>query len=346
MPDEQQPLVTILIPCRNEADFIEQCVHSVLDSDYPADKIEVLVLDGMSTDGTRDILARLCNEDSRVSLYENAQKIVPTALNTGILNAKGEVIIPVSGHATVAKDFIRESVRQLQAHREAWCAGGAVETVNPRYFGRAVAAAMSSPVGVGNAMWRLGNYEGFVDTVAFGAYWRWVFDKVGLFDEELVRNQDDEFNLRIVLAGGKIWMSKSIKSKYFSRGSLGKLWRQYFQYGFWRISTLQKHKRPATIRQLVPLLFTLSLGTLALAGLFKPIAWKLLSVELVLYVLVLLVGAVGVGARAGWRYALPAPLVFVILHLAYGLGCMWGIIRFIVLRGWMMKTPEEAKLSR
>jgi len=174
MTGKEQPLVSVIIPCRNEGDFIEKCIRSVLNSEYPADKIEVLVVDGMSIDGTREIVERLCEQDNRVSLYNNEQKIVPTAMNIGIAAAKGQVIIRVDGHVVVAEDFIKESVRRLQNHPEAWCVGGPIETVSPTYIGKAIAVAMSSPVGVGNAMFRLGNYEGFVDTIAFGVYWRWV----------------------------------------------------------------------------------------------------------------------------------------------------------------------------
>lgn len=340
------PKVTIIIPSRNEADFIERCIRSILDSDYPSDKMEVFVVDGMSTDATRSIVEQICEQDIRISLHDNERKIVPAALNIGIRKATGTVVIPVSAHAVVTKDFLRESVCQLQAHPEAWCVGGAVETTSTTYIGRSIAAAISSPVGVGNAMWRLGNYEGFVDTIAFGAYWRWVFDKVGIFDEELVRNQDDEFNFRMLQAGGKIYMSPRIMSQYCARSSLGKLQRQYFQYGFWRIRTLQKHKKPATFRQIVPLLFVLSLVLLLLLGLFWQAAWGLMGVELLLYFLGLLYGTLHVARKSNWRCALPAPVIFIILHFAYGVGSLWGFIRFVVFRAKGMQTPEQIRLSR
>jgi len=346
MVDESMPFVSIIMPIRNEAGFIERAIRSILENDYPPDKMEILVVDGMSNDGTREIVERLREQDSRVSLYNNEQKIVPTAMNIGIANTKGRVIIRVDGHVVVAEDFIKESVRQLQNHPEAWCVGGSIETVSSTYIGKAIASAMSTPISVGNAMFRLGNYEGFVDTIAFGAYWRWVFDKIGLFDEELVRNQDDEFNLRIILAGGKIWMSKSIRSTYFSRGSLSKLWKQYFQYGFWRIRTLQKHYRPGAVRRFVPLLFVLSFIILISAGFFWYGFWWLLFIELTLYVIGLVYGSVDVGRKSGWQYAPLAPVVFAILHFGYGIGSLWGVIRFVVLRGKGMQKPEDVKLSR
>ena len=148
------------------------------------------------------------------------------------------------------------------------------------------------------------------------------------------------------MAGGKIWMSKSIKSKYFSRGSLSKLWRQYFQYGFWRIRTLQKHKRPATLRQLVPLLFVLSLLLLGFAGLLWRPFWILLGLEVGLYLIGLLAGTFGVGRKTSWQYAPLAPLVFVILHFGYGLGSLWAIFRFLILQKYGIKKPAEIQMSR
>ena len=340
------PFVTIIMPIRNEADFIERAIRSVLDNDYPAGRMEILVVDGMSDDGTREITARLSKADSRVMMLDNPKRIAPAAMNIGLKAARGDLFIRVDGHVEIPVDFIAKSIRCLHEHPEAWIAGGFIKTVADSFVGQAIASAMRSPIGVGNSRFRLGDYEGWVDTLAFGTHHRWIVDKIGYFDEELVRNQDDEFNLRIILAGGQIWMSKAIQSTYFSRGSLRKLWKQYFQYGFWRIRTLQKHKRPASFRQLVPLLFVLSLMLPGFAGfLWKPL-WILLAIEAVFYMLGLIIGTLDVGRKSGWRYAPLAPVVFAILHFAYGLGSIWGIIRFSILRGCGLKKPEEIQMSR
>ena len=346
MPEQAPPFVSVIMPIRNEADFIERAIKSVLDNDYAAEKMEVLVVDGMSDDGTRETVERLSQADSRVRLLDNPKRIVPTAMNIGIKAARGDLFIRVDGHTEIPTDFVTKSVECLREHPDAWVVGGYIETVAGDYTGRAIASAMRSPVGVGNSRFRLGDYEGWVDTLAFGTHHKWIVEKIGFFDEELVRNQDDEFNLRIILAGGKIWMSKSIRSTYFSRGSLRKLWRQYFQYGFWRIRTMQKHKRPATLRQLAPLFLVLSLLLLGLAG----ILWKpcliMLAAEVGLYLLGLLLGALDVGRRSGWRFAPAVPLIFVILHFAYGLGSLWGGIRFCALKGRGMRSPEQMQMSR
>jgi len=334
------------MPIRNEADFIERAIKSILTNDYPAQKMEVLVVDGMSDDGTRETVRRLSQADGRIRMLDNPKRIVPTAMNLGLKAAKGELFIRIDGHAEIPRDFIANSVQCLAEHPETWVAGGPIKTVADTYTGQAIAAAMRSPIGVGNSRFRLADYEGWVDTLAFGVHHKWVVDKVGCFDEELVRNQDDDFNLRIILAGGKIWMSKAIQSTYFSRGSLRTLWRQYFQYGFWRIRTLQKHGRPAGIRQVVPLVFILSLLLLGLGGLFwKPLA-VLLVAEIILYVLALAIGALDVGRKSGWQYAPIAPLIFALLHFGYGLGSLWGAVRFCLLRGHGLRKPEEMQMSR
>jgi glycosyltransferase involved in cell wall biosynthesis len=340
------PFVTIIMPIRNEADFIERAIKSVLDNDYPAGKMEVLVVDGMSDDGTRNIVANLSKQDSRLRMLDNPKRITPAAMNIGLKAARGDLFIRVDGHVEIPADFITKSIQCLHEHPQAWIAGGYIKTIADNFTGKAIAAAMRSSIGVGNSRFRLGDYEGWVDTLAFGAHHKWVVDKIGYFDEELVRNQDDEFNLRIILAGGKIWMSKAIQSTYFSRGSLYKLWKQYFQYGFWRIRTLQKHKRPASFRQIVPLLFVLLLLLTGLAGFLFKSVWILLTIEAAFYVLALVIGALDVGRKSGWRHAPLVPAVFAILHFAYGLGSLRGVVRFSILRRYDMKKPEQMQMSR
>ena len=343
---QNYPFTTVIMPVRNEADFIERAIRSVLDNDYPTEKMEIIVVDCMSNDDTREIVTRLSKVDSRIKMLDNPKRIAPAAMNVGLKAARGDLFIRVDGHVEIPPDFIVASIRCLHEHPDAWVVGGYINTVADSYTGQAIASAMCSPIGVGNSRFRLGDYEGWVDTLAFGTHHKWIVDKIGYFDEKLVRNQDDEFNLRIILAGGKIWMSKTIQSTYFSRASLQKLWKQYFQYGFWRIRTLQKHKRPASFRQLVPLLFVLSLILLGLAGFLWKQLWILLAIEATLYLLGLAIGALDVGFKAGWRYAPLTPVIFAILHFAYGLGSLWGIIRFSILRGIGMKKPEQMQMSR
>jgi glycosyltransferase involved in cell wall biosynthesis len=346
MTDEALPLVTVIMPIRNEADFIERAIRSVLNNDYPPDKMEILVVDGMSNDGTREIVEKLCKADNRVKLLNNPAKIQAVAMNIGIKTCQGEIFIRVDGHAEIPPAFIRKSVKCLYEHPDAWVAGGYWKTVSQGYVGKVIAAATQSPLGVGNARHRLGNFDGWVETVSYGAHHKWIVEKIGYFDEEFVRSEDDEFNMRVILTGGKIWLSNSIWSTYYARRSLKKLWRQYFQDGFWRIKTLQKHHRPGAVRRVVPLLFVLSFITLISAGFFWYGFWWLLFIEIALYVIGLVYGSVDVGRKSGWQYAPLAPVVFAILHFGYGLGCLWGIVRFIIFKGIGLPKPEQYRLSR
>jgi len=346
MEQDKLPFVSIIMPIRNEADFIERTINSILKNDYPAEKMEILVTDGCSDDGTGDIVKRISQKDQRIQLLENTGRIVSTGLNMGLRSCKGDVFIRIDGHCEIESDFIRKSVNCLAEHPEAWVVGGYWKTVSKGYVGKVIASATQSPAGVGNAKHRLGNFDGWVDTVPYGAHHMWVLEKVGYFDEELVRNQDDEFNMRIRLAGGKIWISSDICSTYYSRNSLRKLWRQYFQYGFWRIRTMQKHGRPATLRQVVPVAFVLSIVLLGFAGFLWTLMWWLLAAELVLYAVGIAYGSFDVGRQAGWKYSLLAPVVFSFLHFGYGIGSLWGFVRFVLFGGKGMRKPTEMKLSR
>ncbi len=344
--DHGYPFVSVLMPIRNEADFIERALNSVLNNDYPADRMEVLVSDGMSTDGTQTVVNRIAEKDSRVRLIENHGKIVSSGLNCALKQIKGDVFIRIDGHCEIPSDFIKKSVNTLLDKKEAWVVGGMIDTVADSFVGKAISAAMQSPVGVGNAMFRRGDYEGWVDTLAFGMHQRAIIDKIGYFDEQLVRNQDDDFNFRILQAGGKIWMSRNIKSIYYARSSLKKLWRQYFQYGFWRIRTIQKHGQPATLRQLAPVLLVSSMVVLGVLSGFHSIFLWLLIAALCVYGLGLIYGAVNVGRKQSFKYAAISPMIFIILHFGYGLGSLWGIVRFILLKGRGLPKPEEHRLSR
>lgn len=331
-PSREFPRVSVLVPVCNEANFIERCIKAIANNDYPKDRVEILVLDGASSDDTADLVRAFGQKDPRVFLLSNPQRQVSVAMNIGIREAQGEIILRVDGHAIVQSDFIRRSVEALLTHPNAWCAGGVVETVCFNQVGLAIAAAMSSPAGVGNATFRIGGAAGYVDTIAFGAYWHWVFEKIGLFDEELVRNQDDELNLRLNLAGGRIFLDPSIRTLYYARSSFDKLARQYYQYGFWRIRVIQKHNRPATFRQIVPLLFVSTFCCLAVAALFSPMIRTAFSILVAVYVVGLAAGALAASRKTGAMLIPQVAIAFIILHFGYGFGSASGIFHFLLLR--------------
>ncbi len=339
------PFVSVLMPVRNEAAFIGKLVGAVLAQDYARDRFEVIVADGMSTDGTREILASLHAQDARLSVIDNPQRMVSAGLNAALAVSRGDVIIRVDGHSLIAPDFIRQNVALLDEHPEAWSVGGPIRHRATTTFGKAVAVAMSHPLGVGNALHRYPEYAGYCEGAAFPAIRRWVFDRIGTFDVRLVRNQDDEFNYRITHAGGKVYLSPRVQYAYFVRERVRQLFRQYFQYGFWRIPVIEKHRRPTTVRQTVPSLFYLVCALLAIAG--AETREPLVAAGLPgVYVLALLGAGVGAIRKHGVRVAARVPLAIATLHAAYGLGLGYGLwARFFRPNAWSTES-QMAAMSR
>lgn len=328
------PLVTVMMPIRNEARFIEKSLCAVIAQDYPTERMEILVVDGLSNDGTCAIVRKIAGQDPRIRLIENPERIVPTALNQSIRAARGSVLIRVDGHAIISQDYVTRCIHNLSTI-SADCVGGVLYTVGETLVARAIALAQSSRFGVGNAAFRHATTPQYVDTIAFGAYRREIFDRIGLFDAELVRNQDDELNFRLTRSGGRIWLDPLIHATYFSRSTLRGLWKQYYEYGFWKVRVIQKHKRPASLRHLVPLLFVVTLVlsfTLALAtGLVLPVAMITVG-----YLVASLVASVRIAQRKGLRFVFLLPCAFSIMHFAYGLGFLVGMPYF----AWRKRAPK------
>lgn len=344
---DRLPIVSVVMPVRNEAGFIARSLGCVLAQDYPSDRMEVIVADGMSDDGTRELVHAAARRDRRVRLVDNKGRIAPTALNAALAGARGTIIVRVDGHTEIASDYVRQCVLELE-RTGADNVGGRMEAEGSGAVRRAIAAATSSPFGVGGARFHYSKAEEWVDTVYLGAWRRATFDNLGLFDEELVRNQDDEFNYRLRAAGGRILLSPRIHSRYYGRSSLSSLARQYFQYGFWKVRVLQKHPLQMRLRQFVPPLFVLALiatSALVLAFPAAP-ATRLLVLGLAaIYLLADAAAAVVETRRQGASPALLA-LVFPILHVAYGTGFLAGLVRFMGRWGGAETTPAVNSGSR
>jgi succinoglycan biosynthesis protein ExoA len=326
---DQLPFVTLIMPIRNEAAFITRSLGAVLAQDYPHDRMEVLVADGMSTDNTRDVIARLAatHPGIRVTVLDNPGQIVPTGMNAALARARGDVIVRVDGHTIIAHDYVHECLAALR-RSGASNVGGRMEAVSEGWCGHATALATSSPFGVGGARFHYSDREEWVDTVYMGAWPRDVFHRVGFFDEELVRNQDDEFNYRLLSQGGKIFLSPRIKSLYYNRSTTRALWRQYLQYGYWKVRVMQKHPRQMRPRQFVPPLFVAALLSSLLTAPFSALGkWSFFLVA-GSYLIANLGASVLTAGKRNWRLLPVLPIIFAILHVAYGLGFLLGLVKF------------------
>lgn len=323
--------VTVIVPCRNEESTIEGCVRSILEQDPLKGGMEVIIADGRSTDRTPAILQRLATEDQRIRVITNPSGFVSSGLNAAIRAARGKIIIRMDAHTRYAKDYVRQSVAVLH-ETGADNVGGPALTQADSYLQAAIAAAYHSPFAVGGARFHNPHYEGYVDTVPYGCWPRKVFFRIGLFDEELIRNQDDEFNLRLIRSGGRIWQSPRIKSWYRPRASLRELFRQYRQYGYWKVIVIRKHKMPASIRHIVPGGFIVSILLLAIASCWWTPAWWALASILGLYATTVLIASVVTAHRSGWRLFPLLPVVFATYHVSYGLGFLRGIFDFLIKR--------------
>lgn len=321
------PRVSVVMPVRNESAFLERSLGAVVAQDYPEDRLEILVADGRSEDGTRRIVEALAEQHAGVRLIDNPERLAATGLNHGIRAARGEIIVRIDGHTIVAPDYVRQCVAAL-SRSGADNAGGRMDAVGEGAVGRAVALATSSRFGVGGAAFHYLEREAWVDTVYLGAWPREVFERIGLFDESMARNQDDELNYRLRAHGGRILLSPEIRSRYFNRATLRSLARQYFLYGLWKVRVLQKHPQQMRPRQMVPPLFVATLGLGGAAALAVPGAWWLFAGIAGSYATVNLLASVGTAWRSGPRHLPLLPWVFAILHLAYGTGFLAGLARF------------------
>jgi succinoglycan biosynthesis protein ExoA len=323
-----RPFVSVVMPVRNEAAYIGRALAAVFAQDYPADRLEVLVADGMSTDGTRERVAEAAKSRSNLRLLDSPGRTAPCGLNAGVRAARGEIVVRVDGHCEIERDYVSRCVAHLEAG-DGDAVGGSVETVGEDRLADTIAAAMSSPFGVGGSAFRtIRGKTLLVDTVPFPAYTRAILDRVGPFDEELVRNQDDEYNARLRKLGGRVLLAADVRSRYYSRGSWRGLWRQYFQYGYWKVRVLQKHPRQMKLRHFVPAAFVAAVVLCAASAVFWRPAVLALAGILALYALAVAAASAHAWRRHGARVFPGIPLAFAILHVAYGAGFWAGLLRF------------------
>lgn len=334
--------ISVVIPCKNEENFITQCVLSVLQAAENIVDVEVIAVDGESSDSTLERLNLLAQSNPRVFVKTNPKQITPTALNIGIQAATGDYIMILGAHSKVHPTYFQEAVEVLKNQPLADCIGGQLLVETSSQKEKCIALAMSSKFGVGNALFRTGAKAQYVDTVAFGIYKKQVFDTIGLFNETLVRNQDDEFNFRMSKAGLRIYFDPALKITYYSRSDFEKLYNQYWQYGYWKVYVNRMHKAFLSVRQLVPALFLLSLVVGITLSITSLLFAKLFAGYLMIYL--------SAGYFSASRIAdnnIEVNYIwqsYVILHISYGLGYWKGLLDFIVLQ--KQATNKHQALTR
>jgi cellulose synthase/poly-beta-1,6-N-acetylglucosamine synthase-like glycosyltransferase len=326
----QWPPVTVVVPARNEEAYIETSLGALLDQDYEGE-LEFLVVDGMSDDATCQIVKRMREVDPRIRLVPNPARITPAALNLGAREASHTLITIVGAHTLAPRDFVRQCVLEQQ-RSNADLVGGTITVEGRTYLAQAIAVGMESMFGVGTAAWRGAAMPRDTDTVPFGLVERERVIELGGFDETLVRNQDYEFNYRLRQSGGRIRYSPKITTVYYSRQNLRTLWRQYFQYGVWKARVVQMHPKSLQLRQMVAPLFV---SGLLVGGLLVPLGaiWRwIYAVALGAYLMLALFFSAQQARRRGWRYFLVIPLVFLTMHVAWGLGFLVGVWHWWIWR--------------
>lgn len=334
-----RPFVSVVVPARNESLWIEGCVRGVFKQDYPADKLELIVVDGCSTDNTRGLLEVIARQDPRLRILDNPAGIVPSSLNLAIRESRGDIIVRVDVHTQLASDYLDRVVDVLE-RTAADNAGGPMVSLGGGVFGDAVARAMASRFGVG-ASFHFASEETETDTVYMGAWPRRVFEEQGLFDEELVRNQDDEFNYRLRGQGGRIVLSPDIKSWYQNRQTWRSLATQFFQYGTWKVRVLQKHRAQMNLRHLVPPLFDAALLFGLLVSPFISLAGPLVWTAVLAYLLFVAAVACKDGKTPSASAA--GMLALATIHHAWGVGFLWGLLRFA--NRWFLPAAKITKLE-
>lgn len=367
--DASWPFVSVVLAVRNEAAHLPGCLKALARQTYPHDRFEVIVVDGCSTDDTPDLVNRHAGALPEVRLLTNPARLTPAAFNTGIAASRGEVVIILGARAMVAADFVAESVAALE-RTGADAVGGVVESRSWSEEGGpmqgAIARALRSPFGVGDARYRYTTREQEADTVNYGAYRREVFDRIGLFDESLSWVEDDELNYRLRAAGGRLVVSPRIRVAYYARPSLGALWRQQFRWGLNKPKVARRHPAQMRPRHAVPALFVASVALAALAAPVLRPARILLASILGAYALAALAATLrparqdmaqlprhqerqerqgernrGIARRArrlGGSERARLPLAFATMHLAYGSGMLLGLVRLLA---WTKGSPRR-----
>ena len=331
---DEMPFVSVVMPIRNEEPFIANSLGSILNQDYAKDHLEIILIDGMSEDGTREEIQALLQsrqgsvDQPEIKIINNPRKIVSAGLNLAIRQARGEIIVRMDGHSVAGSHYISNAVRTIMDNKEVENVGGTIRAVGRGYLGKSIALAMSSWVGAGNSKFRISKSEQFVDTVPFGTYRKETLLRIGMFDESYVRHQDYELNYRLRKNGGKILLTPKIQTDYYVRNNLKSLWKQYFQYGIGKGKLLRSHPDSLRIHHMAPSLLVIFFVLAPILAFVAPEIRSVLLACFVAYAALLLIAALSLSlSRQRIKHFPVLPLTFFFLHTGYGCGSLIGFFK-------------------
>lgn len=323
-----KPFVSLIIPCRNEEKFIAKCLNSLICQDFPKDKLEILVVDGISEDRTREIISKF-----KIQLIDNPKKYISSGLNIGIRNAKGEIIIRMDSHASYQKDYVSKCVTYLRKYK-ADNVGGVIKTIPAEntLTAKTIAICLSHSFGAGGSYFRTGaNKPKWVDTVFGGCYKKELFEKIGFYNENMERSEDIEFNLRLKRAGGKILFAPDIICYYYPKSKLRDFFCHNINDGIWAILPLKYTKTVFAFRHYMPFLFISSLMVMLVLGIFLPFSFIIFIFIISFYLLISFYFSVRIAIKEkDIRFLYLMPISFATRHFAYGLGSIWGLIKLLI----------------
>lgn len=335
--------ILVVIPCRNENLYIRECIEAIYNSELDDTiSLNVFVVDGMSDDGTREKVKELIKVFPLLKLVDNVKMLTPFAFNLGIYQEKSDFIQIIGARHIVSKNYIFKALSILKNDTSIWCVGGKLVNEYTNDISKIIALAMDTSFGMGLGNFRILEKSDFTDTVTSPMYRSEVFDKIGYFDEQLIRNQDDDFNYRVTKAGGKIWFESSISLKYYVRGNFQGLFKQFFQYGYWKVFVNKKHGAVTTFRQLIPPLFVLYVVVLPFLLLSGKGLFIFCSLGIVSYTIMAFY--FGLKKASSLKEFIGVVKTFPILHFSYGFGYLLGVIHFMILG--KKPSDKQKRLSR
>ncbi len=319
--------VSVIIPVLNEEKYIEKCIESVIKQDYRKDDMELILIDGCSNDETVTIINDYIKRYNFIKLYKNKKRTVQCALNIGIKNAKGTYIVRMDAHSEYADNYVSKCIEYLEK-TGADNVGGPMIAKGKTRKQKIIAAAYHSSFALGGGKFHKENYEGYADTVYLGAFKRQTLLDIGMYDEMLPRSEDDDLNFRITENGGKIYITPEIKSIYYPRSNYIDVFKQYFEYGLWKVAVIKKHKKPARITHLIPVSFVIFIFTFLILSLFSRIALSIFASVMMIYFGLDIFFSLKNNHLDLLSDKFCLVWVHVILHISYGIGFLCGIFKF------------------